>query len=366
MINKVAPNSLAALYLGGRVALAQGKAGEAVTLLQKAVQGAPGFAAARLLLAVAQLQQGNVAVAESELQTVLQASPDNVAARKLLAQAQIRQGRGSDAAAVLAPALASDTSDPAVYTLAGQASMMEGERSEGEAYLERGLAAAPDDPKARLDLAASYLAAGDPKRALEILATVPDDVGGDTKNQIQFIALASGKDKAVARMEIEALVKRNAGDVKLLNLAAGWFAYQGDVETARKYLEQALAVAPKDPTHAREPRPSRVPGEEYAGRDKGVRGGDRCRSEAGRRIHGARDDGRAVGRRGAGGKVDRGLAQGRSRGTATATDAGPSRVREERPDRRTQAHRRGDQGRAEQCKGRGRGRAGAARGRPLR
>jgi cellulose synthase operon protein C len=247
LINKVAPNSLAALYLGGRVALAQGKSGDAVTLLQKAVQGAPDFVAARLLLAVAQLQQGNVAVAESELQAVLQAEPDNVAARKLLAQAQIRQGRASEAAAVLAPALASNTNDPAVYTLAGQASLMEGDRSEGEAYLERGLQAAPDDAKARLDLAASYLAAGDAKRALEIVATVPDKVGGETKNQIQFIALASGKDKAVARMEVGALVKRNPGDVKLLNLAAGWFVYQGDVDTARIYLEQARAAAPKDP-----------------------------------------------------------------------------------------------------------------------
>ena len=69
--------------------------------------------------------------------------------------------------------------------------MMEGDRSEGEAYLERGLQAAPDDAKARLDLAASYLAAGDAKRALRrILATVPDKVGGEMKNQIQFIALA--------------------------------------------------------------------------------------------------------------------------------------------------------------------------------
>jgi cellulose synthase operon protein C len=247
MIDKVAPGSLAGLYLGGRIALANDKPDEAVTLLQKAVRVAPDFVPARLLLAMAQLRQGNVAQAETELQAVLQASPDNIEARKLLAQAQIRQGRAQEATAVLAPALAADTNDPVIFTLAGQAKLMEGNRDEGEAFLARGLEAAPDDAKARLDLAASYLAAGDAKRALEIVATVPDDVGGDTRKQIQFIGLASGKDKAVARMEVEALVKRNPGNVRLLNLAAGWLVHQGDLDAARKYLEQARAASPKDP-----------------------------------------------------------------------------------------------------------------------
>ncbi|MFO1393223.1 MAG: XrtA/PEP-CTERM system TPR-repeat protein PrsT [Steroidobacteraceae bacterium] len=240
------PDSPVAAYMQGRLALAQGQGAVAVAALQKAVRGAPQFLPARVMLGLAYLDQGKAAQAEAEFQRALDAAPDNLEIRKLLAQAQMRQGRADAAAEVLAPALATDVQDPGVYALAGRARLMRGDEQEGDALLERGLAGTPDDPKLRIEMAGTYLAAGNPQRALEVLASVPDDVGGDAKRQIQFLALAAGKDDAVAKREVETLIERNPRDVKLLNLAAAWLASRGDVAAARAYLQQALAVAPTD------------------------------------------------------------------------------------------------------------------------
>jgi cellulose synthase operon protein C len=240
------PDSWVAAYMQGRLALAQGKGPDAITDLQRAVRGAPAFLPARVMLGLAYLGQGNAAQAEAEFRQVLDAAPDNLEVRKLLAQAQIRQGRADSAAEVLAPALAADVGDPAIYALAGRARLMQGDREEGDALLERGLAGTPDDPKLRLEMAGAYLAAGDAGRALELVASIPDDVGGETKKQIQFLGLASGRDKAAAKLEVEALIKRNPADVRLLNLAAAWLAYLGDIGGSRTWLVQALATAPSD------------------------------------------------------------------------------------------------------------------------
>lgn len=240
------PDSPVAAYMQGRLALAQGKGRVAVTELQKAVRGAPSFLPARVMLGVAYLGQGNAAQAEAEFQRALEAAPDNVEVRKLLAQAQMRQGRADAAANVLAPALATNVDDPGLYALAGRARLMQGDRDAGDALLERGRAGMSEDPRMRLEMAGTYLAAGDPQRALELVATVPDDVGGETKKQIQFLALAGGKDKAVAKLEVDALIKRDPKNVRLLNLAAAWLANQGDAAGARAYIGQALIAAPKD------------------------------------------------------------------------------------------------------------------------
>jgi putative PEP-CTERM system TPR-repeat lipoprotein len=245
-LGAIAPGTPALAYLQGRLALAQGRGEEAVTAFQTAVKGAPGFLPAKLMLGVALLSQGSVAQAEAILQEVIRSAPDNVEARKLLAQAQISQGRGGAASEVLSPVLASASGDAQLYTLAGRAKVLTGEREEGEALFERGLVEGQDDPKARLEIAGSYLSAGDTKRALEILATVPDDAGGQVKRQMQFLAMATGKDKAVAKLEVEQLIERNPKDVQLLNLAAGWLAAQGDTDAARRYLQQALAADSKD------------------------------------------------------------------------------------------------------------------------
>lgn len=240
------PDSPVTTYMQGRLALAQGQVAVAITELQKTVRDAPALMPGHVMLGVAYLSQGNAAQAEAEFLQALEEAPDNVEVRKLLAQAQIRQGRADSAALALAPALEAGSRDPGVYALAGQARLMQGDREAGNALLERVLAENPDSPRLRLEMAGTYLATGDPQRALDLVGSVPDDVGGDAKKQIQFLALAAGKDKAAAKLAIDTLVRKNPKDARLLNLAAAWLANQGDVAGARAYLDQALAVVPAD------------------------------------------------------------------------------------------------------------------------
>ena len=243
---EVVPGSPVALLMKGRVALAEGNADDAANQFQKAVQRAPEFSFARVWLATAYMKQGNTALAETELQRVLQSAPGNVEARKLLAESQIRAGRAPAALETLQPLIAANTKDPAVYALVGQAQLMEGDQGAAESMLEQGMVAAPDSAALKLGAAANYLATGDRQRALELLAQVPDDKGGVRKRQLQVVALASGKDKAVARLEIEALANRNPKDAELQTLAGAWLASQGEYADAERYLKKALDLAPND------------------------------------------------------------------------------------------------------------------------
>lgn len=243
---KLAPGSPVTLLMNGRVDLAAGDADGAVTEFQKALQRSPDFMFARVWLATAYLKQGNTALAETELQRVLQSAPDNVEARKLLAESQIRGGRSAAALETLQPLIAADTKDPAVFALVGQAQLMQGDQGAAETMLEQGIEAAPDNVALKLGAAANYLATGDRTRALELLAQVPDEQGGVRKRQLQVVALASGKDQAVARLEIEALAGRNPKDAELQMLAGAWLATQGEYADSERYLKKALELAPND------------------------------------------------------------------------------------------------------------------------
>jgi predicted Zn-dependent protease len=245
-LEKAAPASAVAPLMLGRVALAADDTARAVNELQKAVQRAPDYPQARMMLAVAYLRQGKPALAEAELERVVQMDPDNVDARKLLAEAQIRAGRPKAALDSLDPLLAANTSDPGVYQLVGQARILEGDPAGAQNVWEQGLQAAPDSVDLKLNSAASALAAGDRQKALELLTEVPDDLGGVRKRRLQVIALASGKDKELARLEIEALAKRSPDDAELQVLAGAWFATQRDFNAAEVAFQQALKAAPND------------------------------------------------------------------------------------------------------------------------
>lgn len=245
-LQKAAPGALMTPLMLGRVALAANDPAGAVTHFQRAVQRSPDSGLARFWLAMGYMRQGNTALAETELQRVLQSSPGNVEVRKLLAESQIRGGRAPAALESLQPLLAANTKDPGVYALVGQARMMQGDTNAAEATLEQGIVAAPDSAELKLTAAAGYLANGDRQRALELLAQVPDDQGGARKRRLQVLALAAGKDKAVARLEIEALANRNPKDAELQMLAGAWLATQGDYTAAETSLKKALALAPDD------------------------------------------------------------------------------------------------------------------------
>lgn len=245
-LRRIAPNAVIGSYMSARLALVKNDPATAVTEMQKVVSAAPQFMAGRFLLAQALLASGSFAQAETELQAVLESNPDNVEARKLLADAQIRAGRPQAAVDSLFPAIQANTTDPQVYSLYGRAKFEEGDRESAQLFWERSLAAAGDDPGMKLSLAGSYIAAGDSRRALELLATVPDEQGGARKKQLQLIAMATGKDPALAREEVAALVQRNPGDVQLLGLAASWLISQKQYDQARGYLGAALKEKPDD------------------------------------------------------------------------------------------------------------------------
>ncbi|MFO1395088.1 MAG: tetratricopeptide repeat protein [Steroidobacteraceae bacterium] len=165
-LDRLVPGSPLVAYLGGRIDLATGKTAEAISQLERAVQGAPDFHQARMVLGLAQLEQGNFALAENELQRVVNAAPDNVEARQLLAQAQLRQGRVDAAATVLEPALeaAARQGLPSLLDL-GRLELQAGRGETARQAFERALAADPKNGAAYLGLASLAETKGDVESA---------------------------------------------------------------------------------------------------------------------------------------------------------------------------------------------------------
>lgn len=245
-LQKLLPGAPLTAVINGRIALAGGDGAAAITQFQKAVRGAPNFETARFWLALAYLKQGQAALAETELQRVVEANPANAEARKLLAQTQLQSGRARAALNSLEPAVKSGTADPGTFNLVAQAKVMEGDVAGAEDLWKQGLEAAPDNADVKLGVAAGYLSVGDRQRALDVLNTIPDDSGGTRKRRLQILALATGKDAEVTRMEIDALAKKYPDDVELQSLYGAWLTAKGDFGAAETALQAALKIAPND------------------------------------------------------------------------------------------------------------------------
>ena len=152
------------------------------------------------------------------------------------------------------PALEQSSADPSLLAMAGRLSLASGDREQGLAYLAQASAqtaatgANAASPDVQLEVASSYLMAGDLDHAVEVLQSMPQ--GGATGYQREYLLMLAllrkgENDKAVA--EAKALVQRSGSDPAVRNLAAGVFAAAGQPAAAREQFNEALKLKPNDP-----------------------------------------------------------------------------------------------------------------------
>ncbi len=242
---RVAPNALATQLLAARIALAKQDFSTAVALLQRSAQAAPDLVPVRYLLGTALYAQGNLGQAEQQLSQVVRSAPGNVAARKMLAQIQLKTGRADAAVEMLQGVDA--TEDPQVNMLLGLAHLQRGQQPSALVYLEKAAAANPDDAKLKLDLAAAYLSAAQPRKAVELLAPMkqsPDEV---RRVALLAAALIASGDAAGARAQIDGLLAARPGDAQALLLGTEFSAQQRDFARARTLAQRAIDTDPKNP-----------------------------------------------------------------------------------------------------------------------
>lgn len=240
----VAPEIVATQVLAARIAMARQDYSSATAILQRALGAAPDVVPIRFLLGAALLAQGNLGQAERHLAQVVQRAPENVEARKLLVQVQLRLGRPEAALGVLTTM--DRSADPQLDALLGLAHLLQGEQPSGIAYLERAVAGNPKDEQVELELAAAYLRAAQPQKAVELLSRGDRREPDARRTGVLVAALIADGDLRRARTEMEALLAARPNDPATLELAAAFFTQQHEFARARAIAQAASDANPRN------------------------------------------------------------------------------------------------------------------------
>ena len=248
-LQQAAPKSLYVKQLRGQVLAATGKFDGARTLLEEVVSAQPNNFGAHTLLGIVNLQQGNLGQAEMHFSNVVANQPSDVRAQRLLAETRSRRQTPEATLASLQPALEQTSNDPSILAMAGRLSLASGDREKALAYLAQAAAQRPQDkvPAVQLEIANTYLTAGDLERAVEVLQAMPQ--GGTTGYQREYMLMLTllrqgQNDKAIA--EADALLKRSGSDAAARKLVAGVYAAAGRRDLGREQFNEALKIKSSD------------------------------------------------------------------------------------------------------------------------
>lgn len=137
------PTDVAAIRMLAELAGRIGRYGDAENLLRRAVELAPGFAAARFNLATVLHRQNKTLAALVELDHLLEAEPDNPAYRNLKGAAFGRIGDFDDAIAQFEAVLAQRPDEPKVWMSYGHILKTVGRQADSIAAYRRSIALTP-------------------------------------------------------------------------------------------------------------------------------------------------------------------------------------------------------------------------------
>ncbi|HUY83185.1 MAG TPA: XrtA/PEP-CTERM system TPR-repeat protein PrsT, partial [Steroidobacteraceae bacterium] len=243
---KLVPNAPVAQMLGARIKLAHGDRLSGIADLERLVANMPKYVEARLLLGGAQLERGDLEQAQQNLEQVVQQAPDNLQARELLASVHLKLNQPDQALGVLTPALGEHAMDAQLYSLIGTAGRRAGNPNAALQALEAAVSAHPKDRALKLNLAQAYLGANRPNDALQLLQKT-DAQGEDPRRDALLIAAVNAvQGPAAAGATADQLVAAHPKDRGMLDIAAMYFASEGQYDRARALLGEALQGNPHD------------------------------------------------------------------------------------------------------------------------
>ncbi|MGB6449710.1 MAG: tetratricopeptide repeat protein, partial [Steroidobacteraceae bacterium] len=247
ILEKLVPNASATRLLGARIKLVHGDFVGGISDLEQLVADVPNDLEARLLLGEAQLSRGDLQQAQQNLEPVVRAAPDNVEARELLAKVRLKLNLPDAALEVLTPALDERTIDPQLLDLFGTAAQQSSNPGAALAGLESAVRAEPQNEALRLNLAQADLLANRAKEALDLLQTTQEGGADDLRRDgLLILAVSAVQGPIAAGATVDRLLDTHPHDVQLVDVAATFFASQGDFARARSLFEQALRAAPHD------------------------------------------------------------------------------------------------------------------------
>lgn len=236
-------------YARGLLEMENKQYAKAQNAFEQALKRNPDYVPAMFALGNAHYVQGNYSTAEEQLTRVLGKAPGHDEAARLLGLLRVRKQDLAGAESVLAPVLARHPDDALTLRLMSAIAMAGGDTKRGMQYVQRATAQAPESGHARAQLGLSLLSAGDQSAGLqELEKAVALDPAAQQLDMILIVNyLRAGKfDQALTAAQ--ALHKKQADSPLPLNVIGGIYLSQGKEQQAREAFNEALRLAPGDPS----------------------------------------------------------------------------------------------------------------------
>lgn len=240
------PNNVRARFLNALVALRNGDlkiARERIQLLSKSIGDNPRVL---LLAGTIDFELGSLLEAETALSKAINIAPEFDAARLMLARTRLKVGNVPKALADLQPLLERKPVSADALMTAGEIALRQGDYVNAEVYLRQASSQRPGDTTARTALALINVASGRDEKGFEELRSIAAvDTGVSANLALISNQMAKGL-YAEALKSIDDLERKQPGKPLAPSLTGDLELSRGRVDAARTAFEQALT---RDPTY---------------------------------------------------------------------------------------------------------------------
>jgi len=242
---KLYPEFVGYQLVRGQLLFEQGQYADALVHLRNFLRANPGDPTANLIAGAAELKEGNPELARDYLTRHLDALPDSNKGKLLLAAVQFGQRDLKGAAQTLKPLIGQQPPEADAQKMLAQVYTLEGNLNEAIRLYRSYLQLQPDDADAQVRLSVLLAQTGDQSAAQAqadaAVAADPSSVSG----RLQQVDLAIRQHDAKRAAELAAALVKDyprSGPAHAAYAAA--YAAVGDVESARRQLEQGWKVDP--------------------------------------------------------------------------------------------------------------------------
>ena len=223
----------------------------AETLLVEATKTCPLDTDAKRLYAEALWHRGAHNEAVAQIEEAARRTDSDASLRVRLAEMRIEMGQLEAARAAAAAAVAIDPRSASAWTVRGRVSRRSGDTGQALADFHRALSVNSSHTGALLELADLYLALDQPQRALSNVQSVLDGYSpGDEPQSLLYLAgmaytRLARYDEAIGSLRAATVRGRPTPEILCRLAEAEMLAGRG--EEARRSVEQALALDPRNP-----------------------------------------------------------------------------------------------------------------------
>lgn len=242
LLKKVAPNELATKFHETLLAYGKKDLKRASTLSQQLVQAAPEHVRSQLLAGEIALASNAPAQAIGPLSDAVRLAPQSIRARRMLVRAYLGAGRPAKALGILQPMLSGDKADPVTNRLAGEVYLLNGDPKKAQEYFAKAAQQDPKSTRARISLALVRMADSNEDWARGDLQQIALADKGVTADLALISSFLARRDFDKALKAIDAMEKKQPEKPQAAMLRARVLLAKKDFAGARKSFERALAL----------------------------------------------------------------------------------------------------------------------------